>query len=222
MKTAKVAVGVVFLFLAGCSSLQTSPSPEPSSSGSSTLPSRSDSEVKVLLNPQSDEACIAVIVNPTVRATGDKKGEVQITIINLLDEEVFIEVTEFDSLSFYFSYRSVDGKAFASLSGGGAFTAFPDNTRLLKRLHTTVVDDKGKRFTCACARAHIRGKLGDARTDLKDCIHRPGAKTTVSIPVTGYLRNSGRVFSEYIRVTIEITDRPETIDGGDDDDKRKE
>lgn len=224
MYNATTLIGLCFLLLPGCVATNSSPSPSPSQD--------SPAKVKVLLNPHPDEVCIAVQVASAVPGSGDKKGEIQITIINRLDEEVFVNVTGFDSLSYSFSYQSTDDNGFAATSGGGAFIAFPDNTHMLKRLHATVtangakgdaehggigfVEDTGKtggtaggkRFTCACAKAHITGKIGDEKTDLKSWVgraERHGATMTVRIPIAGYLRNSGRAFSEMVEVPVTIS-----------------
>jgi hypothetical protein len=179
-----------FLFLfTGCFSLQT--------------PSRAKSkevDVQIITDSKSKEAGIHVRLYSPVYATGDNAGEVNISIVNLLEEEVFIEVTGLGKLGYSFRRFDKDGEIMAMAGGSGSFTVFPDNTRLLKRLHGASKDKNGKLGTCGCGFTTIKGKLKD-KLDLKKWI---GADTKISVSITGYLRKNGKQFSKYVTIPIKI------------------
>ena len=190
MKTyiAVVLLSSSLLLVAGCTSLQ----------------SQADNvEVPILLDGENGRAGILVKVNDTVPASGKRAGEVRITIINRLEEEVFVAVTGFDCLGHDFTLFDNEGNETGWAGGGGAYAVFPDNTHHLKRLHGSSRDEDGKVFTCGCCVAFITGKLALDDLDLKEWI---GADAKVSIPINGYLRRNGQHFYEIVDVPIEIVD----------------
>lgn len=152
--------------------------------------------IALLLDPQSDKKGLLVTCPSKIPLNGEDAGKVPIRVINLLDEEVFLEVTGSESLSYLLN--SWDG---GFSGGGGGATNFPDNTNLLQRLHATSYKD-GKRFTCGCCSAKISGKLGPEALDMGR------ARGTVSVRIRGFYRNSGKRFSEYVDLPIELIEAP--------------
>jgi len=176
------------LLLAGCKSVRSQ---------------TDNAEVPILLDGKDGRTGILLKVNDTVLASGKREGEVRITIINRLEEEVFIAVTGFDCLGHDLTLFDKEGNETGWAGGGGDYMVFPDNTHHLKRLHGSSRGEDGKRFTCGCSIAFITGKLDLEDLDLKEWI---GAKAMVSIPISGYLRTNGQHFSEIVDVPIEIVD----------------
>lgn len=159
-------------------------------------------EVPILLAPNARESGILVRVDSPVPALGPHMGEVQIVVQNRLEEEIFLEVTGFDSLGY--DLRDKNG---GLAIGGGRFVFFPDNTQYLKRLHASSRRRDGTLFSCGCAMAYIKGKL--AEKDLKRWV---GSAAKVTVPIVGYLRKNGQHFDKWIDIPIQIVagERKET------------
>jgi hypothetical protein len=151
--------------------------------------------IVVLTDPDSKEKGLLISWPKKIPFKGENAGKLPIRVSNLLDEEVFLEVTETESLSYSLDYWS---GGFAG--GGGSFTIFPDNTNLLKRLHATSYS-KGKRFTCGCCGARINATL-DA-----NALQGGRARGTVTVMISGFYRNSGKRFYESVELPIELVEK---------------
>jgi len=116
-------------------------------------------------------------------------------ISNLLEEEVFVEVTGLDSLGYH-----LESKHGGFALGGGTFVLFPTNTALLKRLHAASYQD-GKAMLCGCCFARIESSIG------KDVLDIGHARGTVDVWIRGYYRKTGKHFSESIKLPIEIVEK---------------
>ena len=174
-----------------------------------TLPPQSeDVEIKVFTDKQTDEAGILVQVTSPVSASGDKMGEVRITIVNHLEEEVFVEVTGFDRIGYEFGRLDAEGDETAWALHSNL--VFPGNTYLLKRLQGAWRLNNRERVTCGCSVAFIEGRLDTRGIDLREWI---GAEAKVSIPITGYLRKTGRRFSKRVDLPITITNGQQSPEG---------
>lgn len=147
-----------------------------------------------LLAGKSNERGLLLTWPKKIPFRGDGAGQIPISVVNLLDKEVFIEVTGVESLSY--SLEPWNG---GYCGGGGGFTIFPDNANLLKRLHATHYTN-GKGFTCGCCIAVINGKLG------AQALAFGRARGTVTVWIRGFYRNSGKYFSESIELPIELVE----------------
>lgn len=156
--------------------------------------------IVVLTDPESKEKGLLITWLKKIPFKGENAGKVPIRVTNLLDEEVFLEVTGLESLSY-----SLDHWDGGFSGGGGSSTIFPSNTNLLKRLHASSYSD-GKRFTCGCCGAKINGKLDS------DALHVGRARGTVTIRIHGFYRNSGKQFYESVDLPIELVEKVESQD----------
>jgi hypothetical protein len=131
-----------------------------------------------------------------ISASAGKSAKVPIVISNLLEEEVFLEVTDYDDLG----YKLGDvGTSWAA--GGGSVVGFPDNARLLKRLHASSYM-KGKAFTCGCATAFISAHVAfDQDVSLKEFI---GLDCRIKVTLKGYYRRNGNEFEKSVELPVEI------------------
>ena len=150
--------------------------------------------ITLLTDPDSQKKGLLVTCPSKIPLTGENAGKVPIRVVNLLDEEVFLEVTGSESLSY--SLEHWNG---GSSGGGGSFTIFPDNTNLLKRLHASSYRD-GKIFTCGCCITRINGRLDP------DVLDVGRARGTVTVRIRGFYRNSGKYFSESVDLPIELVE----------------
>ncbi len=117
--------------------------------------------IKLLTDSKSKEKGLLLTYPKQIPFQGPGAGEVPISVVNLLDEEVFIEVTGNESLGCSLEFWN---GGFSGGGGGGTF--FPDNTNLLKRLHATHYGD-----------VQTLGPLRSQRKDREDanqCFHRFG------------------------------------------------
>jgi hypothetical protein len=171
--------------LSGCSSLPVAEVPE-------------SADVPVFLAGTAQTNGIGVSVRSPVYTSGTNAGLVQITVANLLEEEVFLEVTGFDDLGY--TIESTDPDEIYYTGGGGSITVFPDNTHMLKRLHGSTRMKDGSLATCGCAVAFIRGKVNFGPPDVDVPTE---TKVTITIPIAGYLRSNGKHFWGSVEVPIE-------------------
>ncbi|QTN33443.1 WG repeat-containing protein [Akkermansiaceae bacterium] len=148
--------------------------------------------IRILTKISGDEKGLLVTCPPKIPFQGKGAGEIPISVVNLLEEEIFLEVPEVQSLSYSLKHWS---GGFSG--GGGSRIIFPDNANLYKRMHATSYG-KGKKFTCGCCITRINGKLDD------DALDAGRARGSVTLRLEGYYRNSGKHFSESIDLPIEL------------------
>ncbi|WFB37497.1 hypothetical protein P3T73_06960 [Kiritimatiellota bacterium B12222] len=153
----------------------------------------SEEGVTILTDPKAKETGIFVKVNSNVTATGDGIGEVNILFVNLMEEEVFLEITGFDSLGWELN-TGPEGS-------GGVEWVFPDNINHLKRLHGSTRSKDGNLLSCGCSMVNVKGKLELEGVNLEEWV---GEKATVTIPVNGYIRKNGQKFHEWVELPIKI------------------
>lgn len=153
--------------------------------------------ILLLNDPATTEAGLVVTCPKKINCKDEKTVKIAIRVLNLLEDEVFISVTGFGSLGC--SLEFWDGGFYI---GGGSFTLFPDNTQSLKRLHAaTRIGDK--RSTCGCCLSTINAEIDVSQFG-------PGrARGTVSVPISGFYRNSGQSFYETIELPIELVEETE-------------
>lgn len=152
--------------------------------------------VKLLTDPKDQSRGLLILHNRQVAAKGEQAGALNLTVTNCLEEEVFLNVSGFESIGCILD--SADGGVFA---GGGGFILSPDNVGLLKRLHASTYKNQ-QRFTCGCATARIKGKL------MEGAVTMGRARGHATVIISGFYRNNGRAFSELIDLPIEILDQP--------------
>jgi hypothetical protein len=156
-------------------------------------PKESEVGVTILTDPKAKESGIFVKVNSNITATGDGIGEVYILFVNLMEEEVFLEITGFDSLGW---------KLNSGFGGsGGVEWVFPDNMNHLKRLHGATRSEDGHLLSCGCSMVNVKGKLELEGVNLEEWV---GEKATITIPVNGYIRKNGQRFHEWVELPIQI------------------
>ncbi len=153
--------------------------------------------IKVFNDRECNDKGLLVTCTRKVPRAGENAGKIIIQVVNLMEEEVFLEVTDFESLGY-----SVETRGGGYAGSGGSFTFFPDNTHLLKRLHATSYSN-GKPFTCGCCMTQIKGSLAPEALELGP------AKGTIDVCLSGYYRNTGRHFSECIKLPFEIIEKEE-------------
>ncbi len=154
--------------------------------------------IRLITDPESKEKGLVVTCHDKVYAKGKNAGLVWIAVANSLEEEVFLEVTDFE-LGGY-DIESKDGSWCSAM--GVQMIGFPDNTRLLKRLHASSYNG-GSRLTCGCAVTRLKGTLG------ADVLDKAPARGTVTVWLSGHYRNNGKRFSEFAKVSIKIVDAAE-------------
>ena len=128
-----------------------------------------------------------------VQAKGPHAGEVAVTVANLLDEEVFVDVSGIRWLGG--SFEAKDGTEYV---GGGSFA----DGNLLKRLHAAVYRGE-KPVVCGCCVAHIPGWVPS------DVLAMGKVRGQVDVWLHGYYRNTGKAFNESVRLPVEIGDWPD-------------
>lgn len=138
---------------------------------------------------------LLVTVDP-VELPKDGPASVNYRITNFLEEEVFVEVRNGETLSY--DHISLDG--FHGFGNGSGFPGFPDNLALLKRLHASHYR-VGQRITCGCAMAIV-----SAAAEIPNNVD-PKERTTVAIYVRGFYRANGKEFSESIDVPLQLKSR---------------
>ena len=183
----------VLVVLTGCASLE-------------IWPLQSDeTEVKFLLDTDSNEPGILVMIDTPINASADNAGEINITVVNLMKDEIFVEVTDFNNLGHEFIKEGDNEEAWSGR--GGEYGTFPDNMKLLKRLHGASRNENGELSTCNCGIAKFKGKMDLRDIDLREWV---GADTKVWVPITVYLRRNGRHYYDILQVPVKIiNDRSE-------------
>jgi hypothetical protein len=155
-------------------------------------------EMVVHLTPDGKNKGLLLTYPKTISAssvTAGKPVTFPILIVNLLEEEVFVEVTHYDHLSYDLRF---DAYNFAS---GGGVGSSADNRRLLKRLHACWYKG-GKPSPSDRAAADISGKVDFAGAmPLSDFI---GAKATIGFPLRGFYRTNGKEFTKDVEMPVEI------------------
>lgn len=129
-----------------------------------------------------------------IAGTGERAGRFAISVINYLDEDVFLATTGFQGLSY--SLKSWSG---GSSSGGGGWGWRRPQLQLVPR--TRQEDDLEGRCGCGTTRLSAslpESALGDER-----------ARGTVSVKISGYYRSNGKAFSEWIKLPIELIEEEE-------------
>ena len=154
--------------------------------------------IRLITDPDSKEKGLFVTCHDKVYAKGKSAGLVWIAVVNGLEEEVFLKVTDFELGGI--DIESKDGSWVSGFGLGAG--APPDNTRLLKRLRASIYSD-GRRLTRGCAVTWLKGTL-DA-----DALDMAPARGTVTVWLSGYYRNNGKQFSEFAEVPIRIVDAAE-------------
>lgn len=152
--------------------------------------------IRILTDRRDKVKGLLVTCPSKIPFRGKGAGEIPISVVNLLAEEVFLEVTEVQSLGY--SLKLWNGGF--SMGGGGGRIMFPDNTNLLKRLHATGYG-KEEKFTCGCCVTRINGMLDS------DALDAGRARGTVTVSIRGFYRNSGKRFSESVDLPIELVDK---------------
>jgi hypothetical protein len=168
----------------------------------------------------ADKKSVLVQIDPAVRDKGlNVVGPIRVsakdgwpagfavTVVNLLEEEVFLTVrsVELQNLGYRLAHELSDGMFMGIAGSGSAPSAMcPDNTGLLKRLHACSYKE-GRPLPCGCAVARVQGTLGDADDSL-DLSTAVGSKGTVTLPIKGYFRANGEEFSKDVEIPILITE----------------
>jgi len=153
-----------------------------------------EASVTVHLTPEGTDEGLRVVYPKQISAGSASPSKFPLLVINLLKDEVFLEVTGMDDLSYEID---VPGELVA---GGGPIIVFPDNTHLLKRLHACSYHD-GKACPCGCAMAPIAATINFDDVKLKDLV---GSKMTIEVSLVGYYRASGKMFDKTTKLTVAI------------------
>ena len=131
---------------------------------------------------------VEIVAPVDVPAAGKTVFSYRIT--NLLEEEVFVELPDECAM---LVYDGPDGSAI----GGGVGSIFPDNLKLLKRLHASSYKT-GERFTCGCATV-----TRTATVDLPVTATAKG-KATITLILSGFYRSTGKDFHNTIELPLPI------------------
>ncbi|MBC7793145.1 MAG: hypothetical protein H7Z43_05525 [Clostridia bacterium] len=129
-------------------------------------------------------------------ASAENPNQFVFRVMNGFDDEVFLEVTDFEPVWAEFKKPGFEGLP----PPPPPTTAFPDNTQLLKRLHRSFVHDK-TRTTRACGIAKIKGAFSNV--DLKEWV---GGTVTLRLYFVGYFRSTGKPFIANVIVTSKIVE----------------
>ena len=156
--------------------------------------------IEVFCGPVEGRRGLKVIFPAEIRATETDETKVTFKVVNLLEEQVFLEVTGIEILDYTLSLDSNDDTAIVSEVLGGTEVIFPDNTKLLKRLHATTYKDE-ESFTCGCAIARITTTFR-----CEDFASWIGATGTITLNISGYKRSDGASFSKTVDVPISIVE----------------
>ena len=157
-------------------------------------------EIKVLLPGDKPQEGIQITDGPTFSVREAKPQDFRFTVVNLFEDEIFLEVTNFADVGI-----SVRGDGF-SAGGGGTVTGFPDNTNLLKRLHRSSKAEDGSFVSCGCSMVSISG----AATVPAGFLSRKGieelrkAGFTIDLTFTGYFRETGQQFFGSVELPVKI------------------
>ncbi|MEX2213596.1 MAG: hypothetical protein WD768_05685 [Phycisphaeraceae bacterium] len=182
----KIAAILMFCIVAGC---QTGPT-WTNHDGDEEV-----ANVAVLTEPTQQDRCIHLIAPDTLSASAEPPAPFELTLMNYLEEQVFIETDG------HINLRIVISEPRGAMVKGGWYMVFPDNFHRLKRLHASIYNRDGKRSTCGCATVLINARV--TAVDLRPWV---GSNAKVSIPVTGYLRSTGRRFHKTVDVDVRIVE----------------
>jgi hypothetical protein len=158
----------------------------------------------VLPSDASGDKGLSIVGPVEVHASEQWPVKVSITVVNLLEEEVFLAVEglELSRLHYEVNLELPGGGDMEYLGSGGTVAVFPDNTALLRRLHACQYQDDKPR-PCGCAMATLQASIGDRDDDLN--LHTAiGCQGTMTVPIKGYFRATGKAFSEAAKVPIII------------------
>ncbi len=157
-------------------------------------PHKNEARMVVRLTVAGTDKGLQLIYPKTISAAAAKPVKFPITIVNLLKEEVFLEVTDHDDLSYHLKQdRNI------AFGGGGGFGG--DNESLLKRLHACTYKD-GKPQMFWGVMASIPGKIDFGENlPLSQWI---GAKATIEVFPRGFYRANGKEFSMRVEMPVEI------------------
>lgn len=136
---------------------------------------------------------ISVVAPPELSASKNADGRFQLTICNGVPDEVFVQVTGFESLGGKFER---DGNFRV---GGGSMTIFAHDRYEL--LHKAFKMKDGRVVTCGCGMARINAKI-----DIDDLKPWIGSTATIFVPISGYRRSNGESFHAFLDVPMKIVE----------------
>jgi hypothetical protein len=156
--------------------------------------------IKVITDPNDKGRGLHVYAGGQIHAKGPEAGKFSIDVVNLTEQEIFLEVTDpFFGVGIQKKAGDAQipgpGRRFA----GGAIM-FPDNTKLLKRLHRGILGKDGW-TSCGCALATIDGQI-----DTEFLSKYVGWTAAVSVNLVWYSRSTGERFRERANVLFEIVE----------------
>lgn len=161
--------------------------------------------ITVVIDTKVPGKGLRVFAPKQISASGKKHETVLFTVMNLLEEEVFLTVQGLEFTAIGYTIEKEDKDDLVKFEvGGGLGVFFPDNTGLLKRLHACAYDETGKARPCGCSIAGIVGTIGGSDDDDLDLSKWVGAKCTVTLPIKGYFRANGKEFSTSVEMPIRI------------------
>jgi hypothetical protein len=159
------------------------------------LAEEANPSIKILIGKDAKGKGLRVTYPSKIPFEGEGAGEIPLTVVNLLEDDVFLEVTGNESCG-----ASLDYWNGGFFGGGGSFTIFPGNTNLLKLVHATRY--KGdESFTCGCCITRTKAKINPA------ALKSGRARGTVSVSFAGYYRSTGKHFFEIVDLPIELVEQ---------------
>ncbi len=154
-----------------------------------------EARMVVHLSSKGTDKGISLVYPAELSSTSARPVKFPFRVVNLLEEELFLEVTEHDDLSFEL------GENGHWAFGGGSAIGFPDNASLLKRLHACECKD-GKARPCGCAMAFITAKIDfGEEISLNNWI---GEKAIITVVLKGYYRANGKEFEKTVKLPVKI------------------
>ncbi|NJK91723.1 MAG: hypothetical protein HC904_07815 [Blastochloris sp.] len=169
------------------------------------------SRIKILLPEEKLQQGIQVSSLPSLSARDDKPQKFSFTVMNLFEDEIFLEVTNFEDVGIF-----IRGDGISS-GRGGKSTVFPDNTNLLKRLHSSKKQENGSFVPCGCCMVSISGST-TVPSKLFSDVNIDSLKKvsfTMNLTFRGYFRKTGKQFIGSVEIPVRIKEFEQ--DHGDND-----
>ncbi len=177
---------IAFVLIAGCTA-------QPKAPTATTQPAVIPVVIRLSDPNAKPEWGITVVAPHELSASKNADGRFELQLMNNMPEEMFVQVSGFDSLG---GKLEKEG----SLRAGGGSYGLSAHQRY-ELLHAGFKLKDGRIVTCGCGMAWIKAKF-----DVDDLKKWVGATGEITIYVSGYRRSNGESFQQFLDLPIKIVE----------------